>query len=122
LKRYLFLTFIGMAIMLVSLNNHPTLTLNLFATGVFILCADVGERVSSRERQKPALRYVLFVAAACVGGGVAAATIGLAYDAAIGPDPRRFSLMSNIMMDSIIVGFIMLLLRAMQAFSHRDEQ
>ena len=89
----------------VSRNNHPTSLLNALATSILVGCSAVGVLVwrhAFSGRRFP-VRTALRVLCVVVLGTLAALIIRLIYDLLLGPDPRRFSFVSNLMMD---IGFV----------------
>ena len=94
-----------------SRNNHPTPLLNTLATSILVGCSAVGVLVwkqafSGRPFVVRTASRVLCVVAL---GTLAAVIIRLIYDLLLGPDPRRFSFVSNLMMDIAFVAIHVLI-------------
>ena len=81
---------------------HPTWPLRILSTGVLVAASALFScRFITRElKLKP---LMLSAVALIVCGAVAALVISGIYDVLLGPDPRRFALTSNIVMDTAFV-------------------
>ena len=83
--------------------NHPTLALNLVASGIMTV-ASAGVFIASRRfLLHGVFHYVLVGVAALLAGTASAFSISFAYDALWGPDPLRFGVAENIAMDTAVV-------------------
>jgi len=89
----------------VSRNNHPTLLLNALATSVLVGCSAAGVLVWQQafSRRSFVVRTALRILCVVALGMMAAVIIRLFYDLLLGPDPRRFSFVSNLVMDIAFV-------------------
>jgi len=97
-----YVLFFG-ALVAVSRNNHPTLTLNLVASGIMTLASLLVFVLPVRVTASGAIRVLLVGCACLVAGAVAAVSISLVYDALWGPDPLRFGMIENVGMDTAVV-------------------
>ena len=88
--------------LVLTTGNHPDWTLRILATGILVgMSALYAIRWSPR---KLTAKHLFASSLALLGCGlVAAVTISLIYDAWIGPDPRRFSLLANLSMDTAVL-------------------
>ena len=91
------------ALTLVSRDNHPTLLLNLIASGIMTLASLATYFGVSSALPRTLRALGLIVLAWCIAGALSAILISVAYDALWGPDPLRFSMASNIAMDIVVV-------------------
>jgi hypothetical protein len=91
------------ALVLVSRNNHPTLELNLIASAIMTLASAAVFGLAGRLHGFSPGHLVRVALTGLVAGAVSAFLISQVYDALRGPDPLRFSLQDNIMMDTAVV-------------------
>ena len=83
-------------------TSHPNWTLRILCTGVLVTASAV--YACRFTPQKLELKNVTFsVVMLMLCGTLAALLIHVLYDALLGPDPRRFSLTSNVIMDITFV-------------------
>jgi len=90
-------------LVIVSWDNHPTLLLNLVASGIMTLASLVTYVGVSRAIPRTLASLGQLVLAWCIAGALSAILISFAYDEIWGPDPLRFSMESNIAMDIVVV-------------------
>ena len=104
----------------ISRPNHPTSMLNATATTVMVLFSIAAFVIIARSSRNAPFVLKLSVTAICiVGAGVLAAlAIRVVYDIAIGPDPRRFGLATNIAMDTAVVVVLVTIMAGLE-FSMR---
>jgi hypothetical protein len=112
LFRYVIAFALTLILVALTRGNHATLALAVFASVVFVIAADIAERLSKLTPTGRALKAVAFVGCAGAAGLVSALVISLAYDHVVGPDPLRFSLAMNIAMDTAVVALLMGIMRA----------
>ena len=91
------------ALVIVSRDNHPTLLLNLVASGIMTLASLATYVGVSRAVPRSLVSWGQLVLAWCIAGTLSALLISFAYDEIWGPDPLRFSMESNIAMDIVVV-------------------
>lgn len=99
-----FWTF-AFAVWLVSTRAyHPTWTLRVACTFILVAASAIYACCfAPRQRNFPALAVSSLALLAC--GLAAALLVHIVYDWSLGPDPRRFSLAKNIVMDTAVVLF-----------------
>lgn len=85
-----------------TVNYHPSWTLRILCTAILVV-ASAGYSCFFSPRQLSLKSFLRSSAALIVIGVVAAIAIHLIYDAILGPDPRRFPLTSNLVMDTVFV-------------------
>jgi hypothetical protein len=91
------------ALVLVSRDNHPTLLLNVIASGIMTLASLATYVGVSRAVPRTLASLGRLVLAWCIAGTLSALLISFSYDELWGPDPLRFSMASNIAMDIVVV-------------------
>lgn len=98
----------------ISRANHPTSTLNVAATTLMILAAIAAFAVILQTSRNASAAFKFGTAAfSVIGAGILAAlAIGIVYDIEIGPNPRRFGLAANIVMDTVVVAALVMLMSA----------
>jgi hypothetical protein len=111
MTRYLCAAALIVVLVALTRGNHATLHLAVLASSAFVLSADLGERASRRMASGLALKVIAFFGVAAFCGVVSALLISVAYDRVVGPDPLRFGLATNIVMDTTIIGLLMGLFR-----------
>lgn len=96
----------------VSRQNHPTLTLNLIASALLVLtfaCAVYVNHLRLIPRLWKARRFAAYGAALLLAmAGLAlicTAAIHIVYDVLRGPDPARFGFWTNFLMEFVLVAF-----------------
>jgi hypothetical protein len=67
----------------------------------------------------PALKFAFAIVCILCGGIVVALAIHAVYDVAIGPDPRRFGLVTNIGMDTAVVAALVALMSGLDWYLRR---
>jgi hypothetical protein len=90
-------------LVIVSRDNHPTLVLNVIASGIMTLASLATYVGVSRAVPRTLASLGQIVLAWCIAGALSAILISFAYDEIWGPDPLRFSMESNIAMDIVVV-------------------
>jgi hypothetical protein len=104
LTRQCFWPLVAIFWFVVSEQNHPTLSLRIASTLI-----PVGASALYYFRFLPTTANVKGVGKAVLWlmilGTVAALLISVLYDVAVGPDPLRFTLLENAVMDIGFIGF-----------------
>ena len=91
------------ALTLISQNNHPTLLLNLIASGIMTLASMAIYVAFSGTQLRAFASLIRIVLAFCIAGTISAILISLVYDKLWGTDPLRFGIGQNIVMDIVVV-------------------
>ncbi len=91
--------------LIVARNNHPTFALNFVSTFILVISSAASFRVwrTGFRGRSAAARVILRTISTVALGTLAAVVIHLVYDAIRGPDPLRFSFVSNVAMDTAFV-------------------
>jgi len=99
----------------VSRANHPTAMLNASATTLMIVASVAAFAVIARNSNSNSAAFKFGAVALSIvcAGVLVALAIGAVYDVEIGPDPRRFSLAANIVMDTVVVAILVALMGAL---------
>jgi len=91
------------ALVAVSVNNHPTLMLNLVASGIMTIASFLVFLIFRQVPARGAMNYAMVGCSSLVAGAAAAVAISLVYDVLWGPDPLRFGMGQNVVMDTAVV-------------------